>query len=289
MNQTCCENKPTCSIHDYKKLDDLVYRLKEHLSDLAAKKVGNSLYGYHCAEDLDHCIMEAAILKKSLERIKLSILRGDSCLDDETIQKIVEKVIKIVGKDCCPIDYRQDISIDTTGINAYLLKGPRCVTYDSYNKFASFICGKLGLSITAERDQCDISFEVTRRIISCNLLYALKVRKEMCALNYKVKADKNQCKIDYKLLLEKTGCDLEFKTYLSFVNKHNLSYPIIEEVYKSGLTLAETEDNSDVVLCTPLNNYRLTEITPTNLEELLNAGFVVELNKHDLKNDYTRY
>lgn len=287
MTQTCCENKPTCSIHDYKKLDDLVYKLKEYLSILATEKVSNKLYGYYCAEDIDTKITEAIILKKSLSRIKLSLLRGASCLDDHTIQNILEKVIKIVGKESCPTDYREDISIDTTGINAYLLKGPRCVTYDSYNKFSSFICGKLGLTITAERTQCDITFELTRKIISCNLLYALKVRKEMCDLNYKVKADKNQCKIDYKLLLEKTGCDLEYKTYLSFVNKHNLSYPIIEEVYKSGLQLAEVED--DVVLCTPLNNYRLTEITPTSLEELLNAGFVIELNKYDLKNDYTRY
>ena len=287
MTKICCGNKPTCSIHDYKKLDDIVYKLKEYLSALATKKVGNYRYGYYCAEDLDNKIDESSVLKKSLERIKLSILRGTSCLDDETIQKIIEKAIKIVGKDSCPTYYRQDISIDTSNINAYLLKGPRCVTYDSYNKFASFICGRLGLTITAEREKCDITFELTRKIISCNLLYALKVRKEMCDLNFKVKTTKDQCKIDYKLLLEKTGCDLEYKAYLSFVNKHNLSYPRIEEVYKSGLTLAEAED--DVVLCTPLNNYKLTEITPTSLEELLNAGFVIELNKHDLKNDYTRY
>ncbi len=287
MDQTCCENKPTCSIHDYKKLDDLVYRLKEHLSALATKKVGNYRYGYYCGENLDKEIKEATTLKKSLSRIKLSLLRGTSCLDDETIQKIVEKAIKIVGKDSCPTDYREDLSIDTTGINAYLLKGPRCVTYDSYNKFSSFICGRLGLTVTAEVEKCNVSFAITRKIISCNLLYALKVRKEMCDTGFKVKATKDQCKIDYKLLLEKTGCDLEYKTYLSFVNKHNLSYPIIEEVYKSGLTLAEVED--DVVLCTPLNNYKLTEITPTSLEELLNAGFVVELNKHSLKEDYTRY
>lgn len=288
MSQTCCENKPICSIHDYKKLDDLVYKLKEYLSALATKKVGNYRFKYYCGENLDFKITEANTLKKSLERIKLSILRGATCLSDETIQKIVEKVIKIVGKESCPTDYREDISIDTSNINAYLLKGPRCVTYDSYNKFSSYLCGKIGVTLTAERDQCDLAFSVTRKIISCNLLYQLSVRREMCALGYKVKrSGGNECKLDYKLLLEKTGCDLEYKTYVSFVNKHNLTYPLIEEVYKSGLTLAETED--DVVLCTPLNDYKLSEITPTNLEELLNAGFVIELNKHSLKEDYTKY
>lgn len=287
MTKVCCENKPTCSIHDYKTLDDLVYKLKEYLSELSARLVSNYKYAYHCTEDLRSCIKKAEILKESLSRIKLSILRGDSCLDDETIQKIVEKVIKIVGKDSCPTDYRQDITIDASGVNAYLIKGPRCVAYDSYNKFASFICGKLGLTLSAERSQCDITFSITRKMISCNLLYALKVRKEMCDMGYKVKSNKEQCKIDYKLLLENTKCDLEFKTYLSFINKHNLSYPILNEVYKSGLTLLEVDD--DVVLCTPLNNYKLTEITPSSLEELLNAGFVIELNKHDLKSDYTRY
>lgn len=288
MNQICCKNKSTCSIQDYKKLDDLVYKLKDYLSALATKKVGNYRYGYYCAEDIYEKIKEAVILKKSLERIKLSILRGKSCLDDETIQKIVEKVIKIVGKDSCPTDYREDLIIDESGINAYLIKGPRCVAYDYYNKFASYLCGKLGVKITAEKEQCNLAFSITRNIINCNLLYSLSIRKEMCDLGYKVKrSGGDDCKLDYKLLLEKTGCDLEYKTYVSFVNKHNLSYPIIEEVYKSGLALAEVKD--DIVLCTPLNNYKLTEITPTSLEELLNAGYIVELNKHYLKDDYTRY
>ncbi len=288
MTQTCCENKPTCSIHDYKKLDDLVYKLKEYLSILATEKVSNKLYGYYCAEDIDTKITEAITLKKSLSRIKLSLLRGASCLDDHTIQNILEKAIKIVGKESCPTDYRQDISIDTTGINAYLLKGPRCVTYDSYNKFSSFICGKLGLTITAERAQCDITFEITHKIINCDLLYSLSVYRDLCNLGYKVSRTQEECKLDWKLLLENNStCDLDFKTYMCFVKEDNLSYPIIDKVYKSGLSLVKVDGAA--TLCTPLNNYRITEITPTNLEELLSAGYVVETRKSDITCDYVKY
>lgn len=284
----CCSGNNICSVHDFQKLDELTYNIKEVLTTLSSKKVANLRYGYYCGEDIDEEIKALNVYKKSLDRIKLSYLHiNKSCLSDETIQKIVEKVSVIVGKNSCA-GLRQDIVVDDSLINAYLLRGPRCVTYDSYNKFASYLCGKLGFTVTAEREQCNITFAITRKILSCNLLYSLSVRREMCDLKYTVKRKSvPECKIDWKILVEKTKCDLEYRAYVNFVNKHDLSYPIIEEIYRSGLTLAEVD--GEAIICTPIGDYKLTEITPTSLEELLNAGYVVSLNRHDLKDDYTRY
>ncbi len=286
-HHTCCNDKEICSIHSYRSLDELTYKIKQKLIELSSMKIRNLFYGYHPAVHIDDDVNMLVILKDSLDRIKTNFLHiQKSCLDDETIQKIVEKANKIVGRSACP-KKRIDVKIGDESINKYLMSGPRCVSYDTWNEFSRYICGKVGFQITAEKEICDITFEISRNIISCNLLYALSVHKEMCDLNYKVSRTKDECKIDYKLLLEKNPkCDLEFKSYLSYVHNHNLSFPIINEVYSSGLALAE--EDGEAVLCTPLNNYKLTKITPQSLEELLNLGFVVELNKFDIINDYKK-
>lgn len=284
----CCNNRKVCSIHDYRKLDELVYRIKDRLTELSFQKVESLFYpGYHCARDIDQEINKLNILKDSISRVKLSFLHiQKSCLDDKTIQLIVEKTVRIIGKGFCP-EKRVDFIIDDSGLNAYIITHPACVTYDSWNKFASYLCGAIGVTITAEAEKCDLVFEIARNIIPCNVLFALSVHKEMCDLKFKVNRTKDECKIDYTLLIEQVPeCDIDFKTYLSYVHKHNLSYPIIKEIYSSGLALATVD--GEVTLCTPLNNYSLTEITPTSLEELLNLGFVVELTKFDIKQDYKK-
>lgn len=283
---TCCNDKEICSIHTYRSIDELTYKIKERLVQLSNMKIRSLFYGYHSEYKIDDETNKLTILKKSLDRIKVSFLHiQKSCLSDETIQKIVEKANKIISKSPCP-KKRVDVQIGDENIKAYLMTGPRCVSYDTWNEFSRYICGKVGFQITAERQICDITFEIARNIISCNLLYALSVRKEMCDLNYKVARTKDECKIDYKLLLEKNpSCDLEFKSYLSYVHNHNLSFPIINEIYASGLTLAE--EDGEAVICTPLNNYKLTQITPQSLEELLNLGFVIEMNKKDITIDYS--
>jgi len=284
----CCINKETCSIHSYKSLDDLTYKIKDRLTYLSFKNVQNLFYGYNCAADVDQEIKRLNILKDSLDRVKISFLHiGKSCLDDETIQKIVEKANKIVGNSPCPAR-RKDITVDESNINKYLMSSSQCVTYDSWNKFSRFLCGKLGFKVSLEREVCDITFEISRKIISCNLLYALSLHKEMCDLGYKVSRTDQECKVDWKILMEKEpACDLSFKTYAKFVKNSNLSYPLIKEVYASGLTLAE--EDGEVVICTPLNNYKLTQITPTSLEELLNLGYIIDLNKYDIINEYKPY
>lgn len=285
--KTCCSDVKVCLGYDYQFIDELVYKLKDKLQQLSYKKIKALKYNYFCEEDIDEQVNEINIFIRSLNRIKTSFLHIERyCLPEDRIQAIIEKSIKIAGKTPCPKN-RLDIVIDETQLNKYLLSAPRCVSYDTWNKFSRYLCGKLGFTLKVEKEMCDISFELTRKIISCNLMYALSIKRDLCNLGYSIKKTKDECKVEYKILLEQVpNCDLEFKTFLSFTNKHQLSYPIIKEVYESGLSLLEVD--GDAVLCSPINNYKLTEITPSSLEELLNEGYVVTLNKNDIKQDYTK-
>lgn len=285
--ESCCSHTKVCLKYDYQFVDELTYKLKDKLNPLLDKKIKSIKFKYFCDEDIDSQINEINLFIRSLNRIKTSFLHIKRyCLPEDVVQAIIEKALKIAGKAPCPKN-RKDINIDGSLLNSYLMSGPRCVTYDTWNKFSSYLCGKLGFSIKAEKEKCDLTFEITRNIVSCNLLFALSVRKELCNLGYTVKKTKDECKIEYKLFLERNpNCDLEYKMYANFVNNHQLTYPIINEVYESGLSLIEVD--GEAVVCTPINNYKLTEITPTSLQELLDAGFVVTLNKQDIKQDFTK-
>jgi len=284
---TCCNDKKICSVHSYRSIDELTYRIKQRLNFLSREKLNNLFYGYKCAADIDTEIKKLSTYKEVLDRTKISFLHiGKSCNDDETIQRVVEKVNKVIGKTSCP-KKRADIKIDDSGLDRYMLTSPRCISYSEWNEFSRKICGKIGFTISVEKQICDLTFELAAKSISCDLLYALKVRRDLCDIGYRVtRADEKTCRIDYKLLLESVPCDIEYKAYVSYVRNHNLSYPIIKDIYAAGLSLATVED--DVVLCTPINSYSLSQITPTDLQELLDLGFVISHSRYDIKQDYTK-
>lgn len=284
---SCCSEVKVCLKYDYQFVDELVYNLKKLLQSLASKKLSHLFYGYNCEVDIDEKINKTTILINSLERIKLSFLHIQKyCLPEDRIQLIIEKAIKLVGKVSCP-ESRYDIVVDDSAVYDYLLAGNSCASYDTWNKFSRLICGKLDFKLTLEKDICDITFDIVKKVISCNLLYALQLRKEFCDLGYKIKKDNDECKLEYKLLRSNyPNCDLEYKVYTDLVNKHNISYPIFKEVYEGGLTLIKKEN--DVFICTPLNQYNIKDITANTIEELLNNGYLLTLNKDDIKIDFKK-
>ena len=180
--KTCCSDVKVCLGYDNQFIDELVYKLKDKLQQLSYKKIKALKYNYFCEEDIDEQVNEINIFIRSLNRIKTSFLHIERyCLPEDRIQAIIEKSIKIAGKTPCPKN-RLDINIDDTQLNKYLLSAPRCVSYDTWNKFSRNLCGKLGFTLKVEKEMCDISFEITRNIISCNLMYALSIKRDLCNL-----------------------------------------------------------------------------------------------------------
>lgn len=286
----CCKDKGVCSIHDYQKLDDLVYLIKEKLSFLSDQRVKNIKYNYYCGENIVEDIERLITFKNSLDRIKKSIYStGRYCLSDEKVQLIIEKVIKEVGRQKCG-ENKVDIIKDDSLVKKYILDGNLCISYDLYNEYAYRICRQLGVKITAEKEVCDLTFSLSREIISCDLLYSLSVVKELCDLKYVVERSKDdECKIDYKLLIEEyPDIDLTYKTYNSLIKDHNISSRVIKNVYDCKLSL-DINNVGVVVLNTPVSQFNLLDITPSNTDELSSLGFNITTTKKEIKNEYVRY
>ena len=274
---SCCTCPEICAIHDVKKLDELIYNLNVNLTVLSDKKLQSLFYGYYESSTIDFEINKLTVLKKALQRHKLGFYIADgSCICSDNLQRIVEKVIKEVGKNACPV-VRKDVEIDDTGLEAYLMTKPACVSYDTWNKFARGLCGDIGFKLTAEKEICDLTFDISREVISCNLLYTLSIYREMCDLNYKVNRTDEECKLDFDILAERhCNLNLKFKDFHTLVKDCNMSFNTIDQCYKANLELIVL--NRKAYLKTNTNTYPVEAITPSNLERLVGLGFSVTID-----------
>lgn len=277
MNKNCCSCKGICSLHNVKELDELVYNININLAELAEKKLKNLYYGYYNTLHIDDKVNKLSALRDSILRNKLSYYLSDgSCICNENLQKIVEKAILEIGKRSCPQD-RVDVLIDESGLYSYLITKPACVSYDTWNKFARGLCGEIGFKLTAEKEICDLTFDISREIIPCNLLYTLSIYKEMCDLNYKVNRTDDECKIDFDILAERhCNLNLSFKDYKTLVKDCNMSLNTIDQCYKANLELIVL--NRKAYLKTNTNTYPVEAIIPSNLDRLVGLGFSVTID-----------
>lgn len=255
----CCECPEICSLHDVKKLDELIYGLSIKLGDLSEKKLQSLFYGYYRNIDVDRQINKISMLRKVLLRHKLHFYASkESCICSESLQKVVEKVIKEIGKYVCPVT-RRDLEIDDSMLEAYLMSKPPCVSYDTWNKYSKIMCGdihfnvvvekevwdkfacglygEIGFSIEAEKDSCDINFEISKEVWDkfsssfCGEIgFKLEAQKQMCDITFDISKEIIPCNLLYTLSLYKEMCDLKYR-----VNRTDeeckLDYEILAERY----------------------------------------------------------
>lgn len=274
---SCCTCPEICSLHDVKKLDELIYSLNVNLVSLSDKKVESLFYDYYDPNKIDFEINKLNALRKTLQRHKLGFYISDgSCVCSDNLQRIVEKAIKEVGKNSCP-SVRRDVEIDESGLEAYLMTKPACVSYDTWNKFARGLCGDIGFTLTADKEVCDLTFDISREVIPCNLLYTLSIYKEMCDLDYKVNRTDEECKIDFDILAERyCNLNLKFKDFHTLVKDCNMSFNTIDQCYKANLELIVL--NRKAYLKTNTNTYPVEAITPSNLDRLVGLGFSITID-----------
>lgn len=283
----CCNNCDSiCNVITLQKLDELIYKSNLKITHLSEEILKSLYYGYYCDEDIRHNLSELLLYTESLNRLKRLIYNNlnSSCLCDSDIQRIIERTNNIVGYTPCDIE-RLDVNIDKSNYESYLMSSPTCVSYESWNKYSRLFCGELGFDISITDDRvCDITFMVSRDIVSCDLLYTLKVYEELCNLGYTINRTEQECKIDYNLLIEKYECDLSFRSYLKLIQKYNMSYSVIENIYKSGIGIKDM--GKYLKLLTPMGDFKIKELTPKSLTKLSELGYKFTINKNSVLSDY---
>jgi hypothetical protein len=95
-----------------------------------------------------------------IKRVKeQSLAGGEICLDRESLQLLVEKVIRIIGKNC-RIDLL-DYKIDNSMEDIWVMKYPFCRSYEEWEKWSKFVCGELKIEISSETEKrCNLILEV---------------------------------------------------------------------------------------------------------------------------------
>lgn len=141
----------------------------------------------------------------------------------------------------------------------WLLDNPNCSGAADWEKLSYKICKGLGIEATlTKQKQCDITFDISRKIIPCELLYIINVANKACSLGYEIKRNKEECKLDWKLLIEKTNCDLTLNQYNSLINQ-GMTYDMMLYVYNSGCSL-DVNGNECCVKTTRGTAYTFNEL-----------------------------
>ena len=286
-----------CCNHDIKELRDLSLRIKNNFSKAAKDEVNSLYYGYECGGDedskdklktyqgvLDNYLKQLSLLQRDAFRNEKNevVENTKTCLSCDDLQCLLEKIRKIIGKDCavqCSV-----LTIDDSQEEMWILDNPTCVSYECWNKWSKIISSKLDVQLTVESQKDLLILELHKETISPNVAVALRAVKEANDLELEVSRTIEESKIDFKLLLEKEDIDFDFKTYLK-LTKNNLSFDIISEIYKNKLSL---EIESDCVyLKTSLSKYPINEIG-LNLTYLKSLGKEMDIELKNLLVDFKK-
>lgn len=283
MNCTYCE------AYDITKINSLYVTLKNEINVFFTKKVFNLTNKYKNNLEYDSIINEKIddliIYSDILRRLKEQLLIGEKpCLTDHEFQLLYEKIINIIGKNCYQEDY--DIFTNDSKKEIWLMKNPYCESYESWEKFSHYICKKINLELTVEKEKKkDIVFEISRKTIKPEVLLAISAYKTANKLNLKVDRTKEENKIDFKLLTEKVPeANIDFKLYSSLTQK-NMSFDVIKTIYESDLEVVV--EGNELLLNTPINTYKIDDFSDDIKPEYLEKFDIkTDIDKNNLMQDY---
>lgn len=208
------------------QLQKAIYKL-ERLS-LQAAKEERSLIKYNFKKNIDEQILRyLPILYKYLEVFLLnetSCIKESGCYDD--LKKIIGEINRTVIFN--ERFERADLKIEKNADWAIL--HPNCISYERWNKLSYMICSSLGIKFTIEKKMCDITYKLSKDIITCNTFAAISLYNKACELGYKVQKDNKKCETEFKYLITKyPNCNLNLKLYKE-LKKCNMTYDVIETI-----------------------------------------------------------
>ncbi len=222
---TCCDRcKDICYDIDSQTILDAIYAAKVFLSDNSIKKNNFLKQGYIkgvlCKDEELDLTQNIEILEKHLELNRIDDFQ--KCLCDNEISQLVDNILGIANISCCTSSDRADLITDSTGYDAWVVKNPDAVVYESWEASFLGICTKFSLSEMFAEQNMTILYQLSVANITnkCDLITAISIQNEVreeMQVNFEVGEIKD-CIIDYDILVSKTNCDLKLDTYVTLIN-----------------------------------------------------------------------
>lgn len=192
------------------------------------------------------------------------------CINFKSLQSLIEKIHHLTGINC-KISYL-DYHINDSKLEDWILRNPRCISYESWNKWAKLKSKELRIELSSEITFQKLMLELSLKTITNEILVVSKVYSDVNELDIKLaRKEEDQLLLELNLLLEKVPtADIDLSLYRKLYD-NNISFDLVREIYENNLELKVEENRTDskVMLKTSMHTYPLEDIkTNLPIEEL---------------------
>lgn len=273
-----------CNI-GYDILQSLQYGLNVKISDIGDSYSMRLKEGYSCSPNdftpshmlgsrsndgiskNGELLIEYKLIKNLLHTIsrELNNLYTDtkSCLCMDTICKIKDKAIEILGVNCFD-ECRKDIKVDSTDEQEWISQNPYCVSREKWEENLYRVCNDMQISISVVKQKCDILFDIVKEYQNCDITYDFD-------------SEFKDCKIEYSLLSIPQNCDITYHIF-STLRNCGISYNLIEKAINCGITFDVDRVNNCPIIVTIEGGYSLCNTEQDQNEQLRNIIKTFNLN-----------
>lgn len=250
-----------CFQHEIKDINKVMLQAKSTIDKYSENYVRKLYYGgnYGCREGLEKDLEKLTTYLDKLLFVKKQMTSGyKPCMEGDTLQLLIEKVLSITGKNCkitC-----DDLWVDDSREEEWIKNNKYCLSYETYNKWAVITARDFDIKLKTEELKRDFILDIYTEVINNDILLAVSAVRQANEHKLSLKrVNKEQVKVHFDLLIEKLpDADITLDIYRTLID-NNISFDIIYEVYKNGLEL--TLDRLDgICLKSTLNSYPIKDL-----------------------------
>ena len=234
-------------------IDDILYSIKEKISEYSKSFLDDLKYGFKCKPDTQFNINKLSAQKWVLENLS----KFKNCFCDSDLQIIKEDIQTTVN--CRPI-CKKDLIIDDSLVLEWNKNNPYCISKELWETLVYKVCGELSIKIDIST-ACNLIFDIYTEEKHCDLINSISIKNhEKCELDFKAQiTKKDECKLEFKKLIQiHPKCNLTLHKYTKLINECNLNFDIINEIYNCNLKVQFK--NSTPYLYTKSSNYCIQDL-----------------------------
>ena len=232
------------------RLGKAIYEL-EKLSFLVALEHRNNI-SFNKPKILNADVLKYLPVLKRAEEVFLYKL--ESCKKEKGCFVELDNIIgKILGQS---IGVRNRTDLIKEKNDTWAIQHPDCLTYSRWERLSQLICDSLDIKVEITKKMCDLTYNLSKDIISCDVFAAVTTYNKACSLGIKAEKDEIQCKTDVSILKEKyPDCNLNARLYKKLIGC-GMTYDIVETIVcKGGMDVYVKAD--EAYLKTPLGDINM--------------------------------